>query len=92
MVAQAAPFVGRDADLRQLKAALGQAGEGAGSLVLVSGEAGIGKTRLSSAHSRVLPIPASPETNTELPAPSPACPRAALSCLRSASRPTNGAA
>jgi len=46
MVAQAAPFVGRDADLRQLKAALGQAGEGAGSSVLVSGEAGIGKTRL----------------------------------------------
>ena len=52
MVAPAAPFVGRDADLRQLKAALGQAGEGAGSSVLVSGEAGIGKTRLCAELSR----------------------------------------
>src|SRR6516165_9563618 len=46
VVAQATPLMGRDADLRQLKAALARAGEGAGSLVLVSGEAGIGKTRL----------------------------------------------
>jgi len=52
MVAPAAPFVGRDADLRQLKAALGQASEGAGSSVLVSGEAGIGKTRLCAELSR----------------------------------------
>src|SRR5499433_3673557 len=38
--------MGRDADLSKLGAALARAGEGAGSLVLVSGEAGIGKTRL----------------------------------------------
>ena len=52
MVAQAAPFVGRDADLSQLGAALARAGEGAGCLVLISGEAGIGKTRLSAELSR----------------------------------------
>ena len=46
MVAQAIPLVGRDADVSRLSAVLAQAGEGAGSLVLVSGEAGIGKTRL----------------------------------------------
>ena len=46
MVAQATPLMGRDADLSQLRTALARAGEGAGSLVLVSGEAGIGKTRL----------------------------------------------
>jgi DNA-binding CsgD family transcriptional regulator len=46
VVDQATPLVGRDADLSQLVAALAQAGEGAGCVVLVSGEAGIGKTRL----------------------------------------------
>src|SRR6516162_1447035 len=46
VVAQATPLVGRDADVSRLAAVLAQAGEGAGSLVLVSGEAGIGKTRL----------------------------------------------
>jgi DNA-binding CsgD family transcriptional regulator len=46
VVAQASPLVGRDADLRQLGAVLARAGEGAGSIVLISGEAGIGKTRL----------------------------------------------
>jgi len=46
VVAQATPLMGRDADLSQLRTALARAGEGAGSLVLVSGEAGIGKTRL----------------------------------------------
>src|SRR5215831_14735756 len=38
--------MGRDADLSKLGAALARAGDGARSLVLVSGEAGIGKTRL----------------------------------------------
>lgn len=52
MVAQAAALVGRDADLSQLKAALAHAGEGAGSMVLISGEAGIGKTRLCAELSR----------------------------------------
>lgn len=46
MIAQAAPLVGRDADLRQLGAVLARAGGGAGSMVVISGEAGIGKTRL----------------------------------------------
>ena len=46
MVAQATLLVGRDAEVGQLGAVLARADEGAGSLVLVSGEAGIGKTRL----------------------------------------------
>jgi DNA-binding CsgD family transcriptional regulator len=46
LVAPAAPLVGRDADVSALAAVLAQAGEGVGSMVLVSGEAGIGKTRL----------------------------------------------
>ena len=46
VVAQATPLVGRDADLSQIGDALARAGEGAGSIVVISGEAGIGKTRL----------------------------------------------
>src|SRR5499427_1280945 len=46
VVAQATPLVGRDADVSVLAAVLARAGDGAGSMVLVSGEAGIGKTRL----------------------------------------------
>jgi DNA-binding CsgD family transcriptional regulator len=40
------PFVGRDDALEQLGAALARAAAGEGSIVLVHGEAGIGKTRL----------------------------------------------
>ncbi len=39
-------FVGRDAELTQLRTALGQAGEGHGQLVAVVGEPGVGKSRL----------------------------------------------
>jgi predicted ATPase/DNA-binding CsgD family transcriptional regulator len=41
-----AEFVGRDAELRQLDAALARAEGGAGCIVLICGEAGVGKTRL----------------------------------------------
>src|SRR5712691_295893 len=47
------PLVGRDAELRQLGAVLARAGEGAGTVVLVCGEAGIGKTRVCAELSRV---------------------------------------
>jgi DNA-binding CsgD family transcriptional regulator len=43
---QQVPFVGRDRDLRLLDLVLGRAAGGTGSVVLISGEAGIGKTRL----------------------------------------------
>jgi DNA-binding NarL/FixJ family response regulator len=39
-------LIGREGALRQLGAAIDHVGDGAGSLVLMSGEAGIGKTRL----------------------------------------------
>src|SRR5688572_15003620 len=43
-----APFVGRAAALEQLTAALEAAGSGHGSTVLVGGEAGIGKSRITA--------------------------------------------
>ena len=43
------PIVGRSPELGQLRAALVAASRGAGRLVLVSGEPGIGKTRLTAA-------------------------------------------
>jgi predicted ATPase/DNA-binding SARP family transcriptional activator len=42
------PFVGRRRDLAALHAAWSRAARGAGALVLVSGEAGVGKTRLTA--------------------------------------------
>jgi predicted ATPase len=47
------PLVGRDAELARLGATLSQAAEGAGSIVLIPGEAGIGKTRLCAELSRL---------------------------------------
>jgi DNA-binding SARP family transcriptional activator len=43
---QRVPLVGRDHVLRQLGEALGRADEGKGRMIVVSGEAGVGKTRL----------------------------------------------
>ncbi len=41
------PFVGRAKHLAELRAALDEAVAGRGSLVLITGEPGIGKTRLA---------------------------------------------
>ena len=41
------PFVGRDSVLNQLRAQLSRADRGDGRMILVSGEAGVGKTRLA---------------------------------------------
>ncbi len=43
---QAAAFVGREAELQQLQAALAQAADGKGNAWLIGGESGSGKTRL----------------------------------------------
>ena len=40
------PFVGRDAEVERLRAALEQAAAGHGQIVAVAGEAGVGKSRL----------------------------------------------
>jgi DNA-binding SARP family transcriptional activator len=42
------PFIGRDAEREQLRPALESAIQGAGSVVLVTGEAGMGKSRLAA--------------------------------------------
>ena len=42
------PFVGRDAALAELEGVLAAAGQGRGALVLIRGEAGIGKTTLAA--------------------------------------------
>jgi DNA-binding CsgD family transcriptional regulator len=49
---QQLPLVGREPDLRLLELVLDRAAAGTGSVVLISGEAGIGKTRLCQELSR----------------------------------------
>src|SRR4051794_30358847 len=46
------PFVGRARELEELRALLEETGEGRGRLCLLSGEPGIGKTRLMQELSR----------------------------------------
>src|SRR5690349_17763761 len=41
------PLVGRDAETERIAAAVERAGEGEGSLLLLCGDAGVGKTRLA---------------------------------------------
>ncbi len=48
------PFVGRDRESSKLRAAWTRAARGAGALVMISGEAGVGKTRLMSELARVV--------------------------------------
>ena len=43
-----ATFVGRQAELQQLKAAFEQAAQGQGALIMLVGEPGIGKTALAT--------------------------------------------
>ncbi len=47
------PFVGRKYELSALRAAWGRAARGAGNLVLLSGEAGVGKSRLTAELARI---------------------------------------
>ena len=48
------PFVGRRSELEALHAAWGRAARGAGTLILLSGEAGVGKTRLTAELARTV--------------------------------------
>ena len=50
------PFVGREQELADLASALEEAGAGRGSLVLLTGEPGIGKTRLLSELARIAAV------------------------------------
>lgn len=50
---QTVPLLGRQAELRELERVLARARDGSGSIVLLTGEAGIGKTRLCVELSRV---------------------------------------
>jgi eukaryotic-like serine/threonine-protein kinase len=54
-VEQGRPFVGRVQELRELRAALGEAAARQGCLLLVTGEPGIGKSRLMEELARQLP-------------------------------------
>ncbi len=52
--AELLPFVGRDNELGELRARWGRCARGSGALVFVSGEAGIGKTRLIAEFARLV--------------------------------------
>jgi class 3 adenylate cyclase/tetratricopeptide (TPR) repeat protein len=53
-------IIGRGAEMRRLRAALGQAMDGRGKIIVITGEAGLGKSRLVAelrAHAAALPRP-----------------------------------
>ncbi len=52
-----APFVGREAERRAIAKALGQARAGAGAVLVLTGAAGIGKTRLADEVATAAPAP-----------------------------------
>jgi len=60
---QRTPFIGRDAEMGRVKAALDQLSDGTGAALLVGGQSGVGKSRfLAEAHAHAVTVGAQPLT------------------------------